>query len=119
LDGTFNATGPTTTLAEVLTSAAQVAGSPATPLEVPPSLLAELGVASWMGPSSLPLWIDDPQWRGFATLGTARARAAGLRVRPLRDTLRDALAFEEVRDVPRAAGLTDEEERRVQETVLR
>ena len=119
LDGTFNATGPTTTLADVLTAAAQVAGSTATPLEVPPSLLAELGVTSWMGPSSLPLWIDDPQWRGFATLGTARARAAGLRVRPLRDTLRDALAFEEVRDVPRAAGLTDEEERRVQEAVLR
>ena len=70
-----------------------------------------------MGPSSLPLWIDDPQWRGFATLGTARARAAGLHVRPLRDTLRDALAFEEVRDVPRAAGLTDDEERRVQEAV--
>ena len=119
LDGTFNATGPTTTLADVLTAAAQVAGSTATPLGCRPSLLAELGVTSWMGPSSLPLWIDDPQWRGFATLGTARARAAGLRVRPLRDTLRDALAFEEVRDVPRAAGLTDDEERRVQEAVLR
>lgn len=118
LDGTFNATGPTTPLAEVLAVAAQVAGSSATPLPVDRSRLAELGVSAWMGPASLPLWIDDADWRGFATMGTARAREAGLTTRPLDVTLGDTLAFEETRTVPRAAGLGDDDERRVQEAVL-
>ena len=118
LDGTFNVTGPTTPLAEVLRVAAEVAGSRARPLPVGRAALAELGIAAWMGPASLPLWIDDAEWRGFATLDTSRARAAGLVTRPLEETLRDTLAFEETRRVPRRAGLTDEDERRVQEAVL-
>ena len=118
LEGTFNATGPTTTLGEVLATSAAVAGSTATLLPVSRQRLAELGIASWMGPASLPLWIDDPEWRGFATMTTARARAAGLHTRPLADTLRDALAFEEARTTSRAAGLSDEDERRVQVAAL-
>jgi hypothetical protein len=66
-----------------------------------------------MGPASLPLWIDDPEWRGFATMDTRRAREAGLVTRPLHETLRDTLAWEETREEPRGAGLTDDEERRV------
>ena len=118
LDGTFNATGPTVPLREVLAVAARVAGSAAEPLPVGRDRLAELGVGAWMGPASLPLWIDDPDWRGFATMDTSLARAAGLVTRPLEETLRDTLAFEEVRTVPRAAGLSDDDERRVQEAVL-
>ncbi len=118
LDGTFNATGPTASLGEVLDVAAAVAGSRAEPLPVGREVLAELGIGAWMGPASLPLWIDDVEWRGFATLDTARARAAGLVTRPLEQTLRDTLAFEETRTVPRRAGLTDDDERRVQEAVL-
>ena len=71
------------------------------------------GVSDWMGPMSLPLWIDDPLWRYFATLDTSRARAEGLLVRPLADTLAAALDYEESRGVPRQAGLTDDEERRL------
>ncbi|MFL6151101.1 MAG: oxidoreductase, partial [Ornithinibacter sp.] len=97
---------------------AEVAGSRAQQLPVARDLLAELGVGAWMGPASLPLWIDDVEWRGFATLDTSRARAAGLVTRPLDETLRDTLAFEEVRTEPRRAGLTDDDERRVQEAVL-
>ncbi|HYN66118.1 MAG TPA: NAD-dependent epimerase/dehydratase family protein [Ornithinibacter sp.] len=118
LDGTFNATGPTTPLHEVLAASARVAGSTATPLPVARERLTELGVGAWMGPASLPLWIDDADWRGFATMDTTRARAAGLLTRPLEETLRDTLAFEEARTVPRRAGLTDDDERRVQEAVL-
>ncbi|MEO5609395.1 MAG: oxidoreductase [Ornithinibacter sp.] len=113
LDGTFNATGPTTPLAEVLDTARHLGGAGARPRPVPGARLAELGVAAWMGPRSLPLWIDDPQWRGFATLDTSRARACGLVTRPLRETLADAAAHEEVRVTPRRAGLSDEEEREV------
>ena len=111
--GTFNATGPTLSLAEALAVAAEVGGSGATPRPVPPERLRELGVGSWMGPMSLPLWIDDPDARGLATLSTARAREAGLHTRPLADTFRDALAYEDHRTEPRRAGLTDDEERRL------
>jgi 2'-hydroxyisoflavone reductase len=113
LDGAVNVTGPTLPLRDVLATAAEVAGSPAEPRPVAAELLRELGVQAWMGPASLPLWIDDPEWRGFATMDTRRAREAGLVTRPLHETLRDTLAWEETREEPRGAGLTDDEERRV------
>ncbi|MBK0422534.1 NAD-dependent epimerase/dehydratase family protein [Leucobacter sp. CSA2] len=113
IDGVFNATGPTTTLERVLEAAAEVAGSDVPVRPVPAARLAELGVGGWMGPATLPLWIDDADWRGFATMNTERARAAGLVTRPLTHTLRDALAYEETRTSPRLTGLDDEEERRV------
>ncbi|KRE62966.1 oxidoreductase [Nostocoides sp. Soil756] len=120
LDGVVNVTGPTVRLGEVLDAAARVAGSAARPLPVAAQRLRELGVGAWMGPASLPLWIDDPGWRGFATLDTTRARAAGLVTRPLKETLHDALAWEEgSRSSPRRAGLTDDEERRVLDALSR
>ncbi|MFQ6170641.1 NAD-dependent epimerase/dehydratase family protein [Oryzobacter sp. R7] len=113
--GVFNATGPTTRLEDALATAAAVAGSGARPRPVSRERLAELGIDGWMGPASLPLWIGDPDWRGFATMDTTRARAAGLVTRPLRETLADALAFEEQRPAgeERRAGLSDDDERRV------
>ncbi len=110
LDGVFNATGPTSSLSEVLEVSRDLGGAGALPRAVPAARLAELGVTSWMGPRSLPLWIDDPGWRGFATLDTSKARAAGLHTRPLVETLAAAAAHEEQRTKPRRAGLTDEEE---------
>ena len=111
VDGTFNATGPTTTLGEVIETGRRVVGPhapPATP--VPADVLEHEGVAEWMGPRSLPLWISDPEWRWFATLDTSAARANGLRARPLEETLRRTLAYEESRTEPRGTGLTDDEE---------
>jgi 2'-hydroxyisoflavone reductase len=65
-----------------------------------------------MGPRSLPLWLADPDWQGFAARSGARARAAGLTHRPLEDTLRDVLAWEEQQPGhPHGAGLADGEER--------
>lgn len=111
VDGAFNVAGPSTTLAEVVETAREVAGDAAPPPRpVPLDVLASEGVAAWMGPRSLPLWVDDPEWRFFADHDTSRARAAGLRTRPLAETLSRALAYEEVREVPRGAGLSDEDE---------
>ena len=78
-----------------------------------PRWLAEHGVQPWMGPRSLPLWIDDPDWYGMNARSTVRARAAGLMTRPLEDTLADTLAWEESRSDqgPHGAGLTNDEER--------
>ncbi len=74
--------------------------------------LREQGVTPWMGARSLPLWIGDPDWVGFSTRSNARAKAAGLRLRPLAETLRDGLAWElsGMRQGPRRAGLTDADE---------
>jgi len=68
-----------------------------------------------MGQDSLPLWISDPQWRGFGGHIGAAARAAGLTCRPVAETLRDAAAYEERREPtdPRRCGLFDQTERRL------
>lgn len=113
LDATFNATGLTIPFHHVIAAAARVASSAVRPRAVPAAKLAELEIGAWMGPASLPLWIDDPAWRGFATMNTDRARAAGLLTRPLEDTLRDTLAYENQRTEPRQAGLSDEQEQQV------
>lgn len=110
-DGTYNATGPTSPLKQVLSAAALAAESNTKLLPVPVATLSELGVSAWMGPKSLPSWIDDPDWRYFATLDTSAARSAGLQTRPLLETLRDTLVFENQRTEPRQTGLTDDEER--------
>ena len=70
-----------------------------------------------MGPKSLPLWIDDPSWRGFATMDTTRARAAELTTRSLDETLFDTLNYENERDTPRQAGLTDDDERDIRRAI--
>ncbi|HEX6683089.1 MAG TPA: NAD-dependent epimerase/dehydratase family protein [Candidatus Limnocylindrales bacterium] len=114
-EGVFNATGPTYRLEEALVTAREVAGGSARFRPVASDELDRLGVGNWLGPRSMPLWISDPDWRWFATMDTTRAAAAGLVCRPLKDTLRDTLDYEESRRTPRRAGLTDEEEREVRE----
>lgn len=63
----------------------------------------------------MPLWVDDPAWRGFATVDTSAAARAGLHRRPLADTFADVLAWERAHPLPhpRAAGVGDATERRL------
>lgn len=112
--GVVDAVGPTTTLGGLLSVAREAAGSP--PVEAvaaDPTWLSEQGVEAWMGPRSLPLWLPFPEYAGFAARSGSAARALGLTTRPLVDTLRDALAWEERRpaDQPRRTGLEDADER--------
>lgn len=108
--GTLNTTGKTTTLSEVFNESRQISNSLAVPLVVSNEVLAAQNVAPWMGPRSLPLWIDDPAFRFVSTLDTSVARDQGLTTRPLNDTLAAALKYEEHRQEPRLAGLSDSEE---------
>ena len=78
---------------------------------MPAETLADAGIEAWMGTPSLPLWLDDADWRGFATLSSTRADSYGLVTRPMAETLARALDYEEQRAEPRHAGLTDDEER--------
>ncbi|WP_377466889.1 NAD-dependent epimerase/dehydratase family protein [Populibacterium corticicola] len=115
--GTFNATGSTTSLAEVLELSRQITRSTAVARVVEPEILSAFGVSSWAGPMSLPLWIDDPEWRYTATLDTSAAQAHGLRIRPLEETLRAALDYENHRPTPRLAGLSDDDERALRQYI--
>ncbi|WP_375387499.1 NAD-dependent epimerase/dehydratase family protein [uncultured Amnibacterium sp.] len=110
--GTFDAVGPETPLGDHLATARLVAGHAGEVELAPEPWLAEQRVAEWAGPRSLPLWLADPGWQGFAARDGSRARAAGLVHRPLEETLRDVLAWEEAQPAqPHGAGLTDGEER--------
>ncbi|KGN32794.1 epimerase [Knoellia sinensis KCTC 19936] len=113
--GVFDAVGEPSTLGTLLNAARDVAGHEGPVVPAATDWLSEHGVQEWMGEDSLPLWISDPQWRGFGGHTGAAARAAGLTHRPVADTLRDATAYEEVREAtnPRRCGLSDDTERRL------
>lgn len=113
--GVFDAVGEPDTLGRLLTAARGVAGHEGPVVPASKEWLTENGVQEWMGDESLPLWISDPEWRGFGSHTGAAARAAGLTCRPVTQTLRDAAAYEEGREAtdPRRCGLTDETERKL------
>jgi hypothetical protein len=113
VSGTLNATGPALPFADHLATAREVAGHTGPVVRADELWLLEQGVQSWMGERSLPLWLTDPDWLGFNARDSSRAVAAGLRTRPLAETLADTLAWELEREPPavRRAGLTDEDER--------
>ena len=54
---------------------------------VPDEFLQEHDVGPWM---ELPLWLPDPAWAGMHATDVSRAVAAGLRFRPLAETLAGA-----------------------------
>ena len=110
--GALNAFGPPVPFAEHLAAARRVAGHTGPVVVAEPQWLVDRGVQPWMGERSLPLWLTDPDWLGFAARDSSRAVAAGLRLRPLEETLADVLAWELEREppAPRRAGLTDEDE---------
>ncbi|HET9731186.1 MAG TPA: NAD-dependent epimerase/dehydratase family protein [Acidimicrobiales bacterium] len=112
ISGVFNAGANHMLLPDHLAVARAVAGHTGQILSVPPRWLTEHGVQCWSGPTSLPLWLDDPDWYGMNSRDTSGAHAAGLRPRPLHRTLADTLTWELERPHPgpHGAGLTDQEE---------
>jgi 2'-hydroxyisoflavone reductase len=113
ITGCFDAVANRMPLGDHLATARAVAAHRGPIVPASDAWLTAARVAEWMGPRSLPLWLADPDWRGFGARSGARIAAAGLITRSLEETLRDALAWEEGRPAGdlRAAGLTDEEER--------
>jgi 2'-hydroxyisoflavone reductase len=90
--GTYNAVGPDAPLSmgDCLERIRAAVGSAARLVWVEGGFLLARGVQPWM---ELPLWVtgDDV---AHGTLSAVRARAAGLRCRPLEDTARDTLAWD-------------------------
>ncbi len=95
LAGTFNATNEGVPWGELL-SGAEVTW-------VADDFLREHEVGQWM---ELPLWIADPNWAGMQDVDVSRAVAAGLRFRPVAETIAGAADAPAVEGV----GLTPERE---------
>ncbi len=110
--GVFNAIGEPTTLAAILDTCIEVTGSDAKLVWVDPEQLVAQEVGEWM---ELPLWLHSPEYRSMLSVVPERALAAGLRLRPLAETVRDtlhwALSGEAPADPP--AGLARDKERAV------
>jgi 2'-hydroxyisoflavone reductase len=87
LPGAYNATGPVPPIGmrDVLALAAQEAGVDLDVVVVPDAEVTAAGV-------DYPLWVDDPGWVAWAEVDVSCAIAAGLRFRPLAETVRETLA---------------------------
>jgi 2'-hydroxyisoflavone reductase len=89
--GTFNATGPepAVTMGDLLETCNVVGGGDAELIWIEEPFLLEQEVGAWM---ELPLWVSEADtW--FLQADVSRAVAAGLRFRPVEETVRDTLAW--------------------------
>jgi len=91
--GVFNATGPVEplTMRELLEGMCTAIGSDAELVWVDDETLLEAEVEPWMG---LPLWLPGDEHAGMMRTPIARALAAGLQLRPVRETVLDTLAWD-------------------------
>jgi 2'-hydroxyisoflavone reductase len=79
------------TRAELLSSCAAVAGTRPRLVWVDSATLLARGAKPW---NELPLWLPDAhEYAGFMQASNAKALAAGLRIRPLAETVADTLAW--------------------------
>jgi 2'-hydroxyisoflavone reductase len=95
--GVYNATGPAEplTFAELLERSRAALGSDAAVVWTDAQRVLDAGVAPW---TELPLWLPDPDYAGMSRANISRAVDAGLRFRPLEQTVADTLAWD--RTVP-------------------
>ena len=95
--GTFNATGPAEPLRfdELLERARAAIGSDAHVVWADEQRVLDAGVRAW---TELPLWLPGDDYAGMSRADIGRGLSAGLRFRPLEETVLDTLAWD--RTVP-------------------
>jgi 2'-hydroxyisoflavone reductase len=110
LHGPYNATGPNgrLTLGEVLQTCRDESGSDAHITWVSEAFLLENEVGAYV---EMPLWVPA-EYAGFDTFNCQKAIDAGLKFRPLAETVRDTLSWQATRpaDYQWRGGLTPERE---------
>ena len=110
--GIYNATGPDyeLTLGKVLEACKQVSGSDADFKWASVEFLKQNNVEEW---SDMPVWVpDNKENQGFSRSDVSKAIKAGLKFRPLSETIRDTIAWANTRpaDHEWRAGLKPERE---------
>jgi 2'-hydroxyisoflavone reductase len=106
--GTFNAVGPTIAFAEWIDIARKTAGHIGPVVAAPAQWLLDQGIAQYMGPESLPMWIVDASHAGWSSRSGEAAALAGLHHRPREELQRDLLQWETAQGLqrPRICGLS-------------
>jgi 2'-hydroxyisoflavone reductase len=113
LIGAFNVVGPATrtSMAEFLDACVTVAGErgapSATMVWADDEFLLQRGVQEW---TELPMWLTDPNFAGIVQLDNSRAIAAGLRPRPIAESVRAVLDWLAVDDSAARSGMSPERE---------
>ena len=110
--GIYNATGPDyeLTLGAMLEACKQVSGSDANFKWVSVDFMKQNKVEEW---SDMPVWVpDNEEHQGFSRVDVSKAIKAGLKFRPLSDTVHDTLGWANTRPADHEwhAGLQSERE---------
>jgi 2'-hydroxyisoflavone reductase len=90
--GVFNVVGPEQPcpFGELLETCKQVSGSDANFIWASEEFIDEQDIAPW---TELPLWVPETEGRGFSRVSNARARAARLEFKPIREIVRETLEW--------------------------
>ena len=105
----FNVTSTPFQLDTLLQAINRLSGAKASFVPLPDQTLLDAAVGPWM---NLPLWLPGgPEHAHFFDIPTAKARAIGLKTRPLDDTLAPLLDWDRARrDVALSTGLSADQE---------
>ncbi len=111
LTGNYNLTGLPVAIGTVLETARALSASDATYMWLSADTCVEHGLAPWQ---DLPLWMPGADFAGFSAYNIDKAVATGLSFRPLADTIRDTLAWQQLRPDPTLrTGMSKEKEQQV------